>query len=134
LIFFQDEIYFIFLEKVVKTIFCDIDGCLIAQVENYMEHIANKRKFEVLPGTLAKLKEFETKDYRLILTTARKEGSRKITEQMLAELGVFYDQLVMGLGIGPRVVINDLKPGREDIPMAEAINLKRNEGIAKVNI
>jgi hypothetical protein len=99
-----------------------------------MEHIANNRKFEVLTGTLAKLKEWETKGYRLILATARKESSRKLTEQTLTDLGVFYDQLVMGLGIGPRVVINDLKPGKEDTPMAVAINLQRNEGIAKVEI
>jgi hypothetical protein len=40
----------------------------------------------------------------------------------------------MGLGIGPRVIINDLKPGREDIPMAEAINLRRNEGVEEINV
>ena len=117
-----------------KSIFCDVDGVLIEQVENYMEHIANGAKFKTLPGVLEKLKEWEGKNYRLILTTARKEGSRKVTEQQLSELGIFYDQLVMGLGTGPRVVINDLKPGRENVMMAEAVNVRRNEGIAKVDV
>ncbi len=116
-----------------KTIFCDIDGTLIEQFENYMEHIANGSKFKVLPGVLDKLKEWETKNYRLVLTTARKESSRKLTEQTLSDLGIFYDQLIMGLGIGPRVVINDLKPGR-DTPMAEAINLVRNQGLSEIEI
>jgi hypothetical protein len=118
----------------MKTLFCDIDGCLIEQIENYVDHIASGAKWKVLPGVHDKLKEWETKGYRLILTTARKEGSRQITMKMLDELGIFYDQLIMGLGIGPRVVINDLKPHKEDIRMAEAINLKRNTGLESVNI
>ena len=117
-----------------KSLFVDIDGTLIEQVENYMEHIANGTKFKTLPGVLSKLREWETKNYRLILTTARKEGSRKATEQTLSDLGIFYDQLVMGLGVGPCVIINDLKPGKEDVPMAEAINLRRNEGVEGVDV
>jgi len=117
----------------VKTIFCDIDGTLIEQIENYMEHIANGSKFKILPGVTDKLKEWETKGYRLILTTARKESSRRRTEETLDELGIFYDQLVMGLSIGPRVVINDLKPGK-DLIMAEAINIPRNKGLEDVNV
>lgn len=117
-----------------KTIFCDIDGTLIEQVENYMEHVSKGSPFKVLPGVLEKLKEWESKNYRLVLTTARKEGSRKITEQHLAELGIFYDHLIMGLGVGPRVIINDLKPGKEDVMMAEAVNLQRNEGLVNVNV
>ncbi len=117
-----------------KTVFCDIDGVLVDQNENYMEHVANGSKFKVLPGTLEKLREWEKKGYRLILTTGRKEGSRRITERMLDSMGIFYDQLVMGLGIGPRVIINDLKPDNPDLSMAEAINLKRNEGISEVKV
>lgn len=116
-----------------KTIILDIDGTIIEQHENYMEMIASKEKFKVLPGTLEKLMEWERKNYRLILITARKEGSRRVTEDMLAELGVFYDQLVMGVGIGPRVVINDLKPGK-DFDMALGINVKRNQGIAHIDV
>lgn len=118
----------------MKTIFCDIDGCLVEQIENYIEHIALGLKWKILPGVYDKLKEWESKGYRLILTTARKEGSRKVTEKMLDDLGIFYDQLVMGLGLGPRIVINDIKPGREHTVMAEAVNLKRNEGLKSVDV
>jgi hypothetical protein len=52
---------------------------------------------------------------------------RKATEEQLARLGVFYDQLIMGIGGGDRILINDNKPdGRET---AFAINLERNKGI-----
>jgi hypothetical protein len=117
-----------------KTIFIDIDGTLIEQHENYMERIAEGMPFKVLPGTLEKFKEWDTKCYNIILVTARRESSRALTERTLEELGVFYDQLIMGIGVGPRVVINDLKPNHPETPTAVAINLKRNEGIGGVNV
>jgi FMN phosphatase YigB (HAD superfamily) len=117
----------------MKTLIVDIDGTLIEQHENYIEKIAAKEPFKALPGTLEKLREWERKDYRLILITGRKEGSRRVTEKMLDELGIFYDQLIMGVGIGPRILINDLKPGR-DTEMAVGINLKRNHGIGDIDI
>lgn len=117
----------------IKTVLTDLDGVLIEQSENYMEHVAKGGEFKVLPGTLEKFKEWETKGYKVIITTARKESSRRITEELLAKLGIFYDQLVMGCGVGARVVINDLKPNKKE-PMAVAFNLKRNEGISKIHI
>jgi len=51
----------------------------------------------------------------------------------LEELGIVYDQLVMGLGGGPRVLINDLKPKGDD-PTAIAVNLERNKGIKDLEI
>ena len=47
--------------------------------------------------------------------------------------GIFYDQLIMGIGGGIRVVINDLKPD-ENFETALAINLVRNKGVKNVNI
>jgi hypothetical protein len=52
---------------------------------------------------------------------------RAATEKQLAELGIFYDQLIMGMGGGPRIVINDNKPSGQET--AFAINLERNKGI-----
>ena len=46
-------------------------------------------------------------------------------------MGIVYDQLIMGVGGGPRVLINDLKPGK-DFNTATAFNLKRNTGIINV--
>jgi uncharacterized HAD superfamily protein len=106
----------------------DIDGTLVLQTENYLE-----QKDQVIAGTLEKLKEWEKKNYRLILITGRKEGSRRVTMKMLDDLGIHYDQLIMGVGIGPRVLINDVKPEFPDMVMAEAYNLKRNAGITTIN-
>ena len=33
---------------------------------------------------------------------------RITTERHLSELGIFYDQLIMGVGGGQRILINDL--------------------------
>ena len=49
----------------------------------------------------------------IILTTGRKEGMRRITEQQLENAGIVYDRLIMGIGGGIRVLINDLKPHRK---------------------
>ena len=114
-----------------KTIFCDIDGTLI-------EHFPPNQTFfntqsGILPGTLEKLLEWDKKGYNIILTTGRKESMRKWTEEHLAELGIFYDQLIMGIGGGVRVLINYTKPGiTEDT--AVAIVLERDKGISNINI
>ena len=39
--------------------------------------------------------------------TARKESARKITEEGLCSLGIPYDQLIMGVATGHRILIND---------------------------
>ena len=113
------------------TILCDIDGTLI---EHCPPSITSKSTHipKILDGTLDKLLEWEKKGYVIILTTARKECMRSITERQLAELGVFYDQLIMGLGSGRRILINDAKPN--GLETAECINLKRNEGIKNINL
>ena len=43
-------------------------------------------------------------------------------------MGIFYDILIMGVGGGTRVLINDLKPDREDLT-ALAYNIGRNKGL-----
>jgi hypothetical protein len=69
----------------------------------------------------------------IILTTGRKEGMRETTERQLREAGIVYDKLIMGIGGGTRVLINDLKPDREG-DTAIAINLKRDIGVKDVEI
>jgi hypothetical protein len=114
-----------------KTIFCDIDGTLL-------EHFPPGESFydfkpKALLGTVEKLLEWDKKGYNIILTTGRKESMRKITVKQLESAGIFYDQLIMGIGGGVRILINDLKPN-SDQETATAINLKRDEGISKIEI
>jgi len=114
-----------------KTIFCDIDGTLI---EHSVPWECSKPKYEMklLPGTLEKLAEWDRKGYNIILTTGRRESLRNSTEKQLAKLGIFYDYLLMGIGGGERVLINDLKPN--GMVTATAINLHRNLGISNLEI
>ena len=114
-----------------KTIICDIDGTL---VKHGMPSVVAtpKYKMELLPGTLAKLEEWEAKGYRIILLTGRKESMRRVTEKQLRDVGIFYDQLIMGVGGGVRYVVNDTKPNGSQ--SAFAINVERNKGIENINI
>jgi hypothetical protein len=121
-----------YTEKRPKTIFSDIDGTLIEHISPFKSTNPN-HKMKLLPGTLEKLQDWDMKGYYIILTTGRKESMRKSTEIQLAEVGIMYDQLIMGIGGGIRVLINDTKP-YGDFNTAESINLNRNEGIKNIKI
>jgi 3-deoxy-D-manno-octulosonate 8-phosphate phosphatase KdsC-like HAD superfamily phosphatase len=112
-----------------KTIFCDIDGTLVYHygdiVSNYQEPAI------VLPNVLESIKSWEKNNYKIILTTGRKECVRTITEEQLSDLGIVYDCLIMGLPNGDRVLINDRKPNSLR-NTAYAINLDRNIGFENV--
>jgi len=114
-----------------KTIFIDIDGILVEHKGNLSKQILSKIK--LLPGTLEKLNEWEGEGHRIILTTGRKESMRKFTEEQLLKLGIFYDQLIMGLNRGERIVINDSKPNN-DVVTASAIQIERNVGIKNIDL
>ena len=114
-----------------KTLFLDIDGCLIKHNGNLSNQILSKVK--LLSGTVEKLNEWEAAGHRIILTTGRKESMRKFTEEQLLKLGIFYDQLVMSLNRGERIVINDGKP-TNDMITASAIQIERNKGIGDITI
>ena len=113
-----------------KTILMDIDGTIFYHKDN-LYHMVKDVPF-VLDGTIEKLLEWRVIEYYIVLTTARQEGCRSATEEQLKNAGVFYDQLVMGLPAGPRVLINDLKP--DGTITAEGVNLVRNEGIYEVDV
>jgi hypothetical protein len=115
----------------MKTIFCDIDGVLLKQPVDFLR-IAKANMAAELPGSAAKLLEWHTEGHMVILTTGRPEHMRQITEENLQLWGILYDQLIMGLGSGPRVLINDMDPKEPDVGKATAVNLHRNEGIEHV--
>jgi hypothetical protein len=65
--------------------------------------------------------------------TGRRESCRRITEEQLSDNGIIYDYLLMGIGPGERILINDLKKD-SDKPTALAFNLKRDRGIDDIKI
>jgi len=113
------------------TIFCDIDGTLVTH-EPLSISCKENHQMTLLPGTIEKLTDWDRKGYRLILVTGRKECMRKATERQLAQAGIFYDLLIMGIGGGPRYLINDKKPNGENACFC--ISLDRNVGIKDVDI
>lgn len=91
------------------TIFCDIDGTLI-EYEGVLKAVDENHDVKVLPHVIDKFKEWDLRGYNIILTTGRKESLRDATIKQLKRAGIFYDQLIMGIGGGYRVLINDKKP------------------------
>jgi len=115
-----------------KTIFCDIDGTLVEHMKP-SEAAAPHSKMTALKGTVEKLNEWDLKGYNIILVTGRKESMRKQTVKQLSGVGIVYDQLIMGLGGGSRVLINDLK-NNSSSPTAHAVCVARNEGIEEIDV
>lgn len=114
-----------------KTIFCDIDGTLIkhsGNLSNILNNYSNINENVLLPNTLNIINKWDKLGYNIILTTGRKESMRKYTEEQLSKLGIFYDQLIMGIGGGDRIIINDMKPNSNK-NTCYAINVPRNKGI-----
>lgn len=119
------------MDKRPKTIFCDIDGTLTKHI--LPNDAANEEySLQLLDGTIEKFLEWDRLGYNIILTTGRKESLRSSTEKQLKRAGIFYDQLIMGIGGGDRILINDKKPdGRET---AFRYCPDRNGGIKDINI
>jgi mannose-6-phosphate isomerase len=113
-----------------KTVFCDIDGTL---VEHTGDITQNHNSLNPLPNVVESIRAWDRANYRIILTTGRKESSRKATEEQLFALGVRYDDLLMGLPNGDRVVINDRKTNGVR-NTCYAINLVRNDGLEHVDL
>jgi ribonucleotide monophosphatase NagD (HAD superfamily) len=114
-----------------KTIICDIDGVLLRHNNKGLS--GQLKKAYPLPGTLEKLNEWDAKGYNIILITGRRESLRESTEDILRNCAIFYDKLIMGVGGGTRVIINDKKPDSNK-NTAAAINLTRNEGIKNIEL
>jgi hypothetical protein len=114
-----------------KTIFLDIDGTILYHFGDIEKQVTIPSR--VLNGVKEKFVEWDMLGYNIILVTGRRESHREITEKQIKESGLFYDQLIMGIGGGVRVLINDLKPNSEE-PTAIAFNLKRNDGISEISI
>lgn len=115
----------------IKTIFCDIDGCILKHYGDIAAILTNPCK--LLPGVREAFKQWAYKGYTVILTTGRPESLRNLTEQQIQETGLFFHGLIMGLPRGKRVVINDIKTG-QITKTAVCVNLIRNEGMKHVDI
>ena len=117
----------------VKTIILDIDGTLIEHKGTLSEVVnTSSPEDQALDGTVDKMDEWDSKGYNIVLITGRRESSRAFTEKQLADMNIFYDQLIMGVGGGERHLINDRKP--DGTKTSYAHNLVRNKVIKNLKI
>lgn len=115
----------------IKTIFCDIDGCIFKHHGDITAILANQ--FVLLPGVKEVFKSWAHKGYIIVLTTGRPESIRELTDKQIRGAGLYYHHLLMGLPRGQRIVINDMKPNSK-VNTASCVNVKRNEGMKNVDV
>ena len=118
-------------EILPKTLFMDIDGTLVEHKNPHLTSLPS-HKMNVLDSTIERILEWNKKVYTIIFTTGRRESNREVTVKQLQEACIFYDELIMVVGRGQRVVINYIKP--DGMLTSSSINVERNKGIKDVNI
>lgn len=114
-----------------KTIFCDIDGTLVKHAHRF----SDLKDIEpvLLPGVREKFNQWDSQGHKIILCTARKESAREMTESHLRMLGLCWDQLIMGVTSGQRILINDkLNVSHPD--RAIGINVITNGGFNDIEL
>jgi hypothetical protein len=113
-----------------KTLIVDIDGTILRHNGDGLR--GQHGDLPLLSDVQRRWSEWDAKGYGIVVLTGRRESMRAETERQLAECHLAYDQLVMGVGGGPRYLINDKKP--DGTLTAYAINLDRNTGLGEVEI
>lgn len=117
------------MDKRPETIICDIDGTIFPHCGDITrQHLLD---LKLLQGVKEKWLEWDRQGCHIILLTGRRESVRKETEAQLTKAGIFYDALVMNVGGGKRVLINDRKVD-VSVETAVAITVNRNEGLINV--
>ena len=115
------------------TFVIDIDGTL---VQYDPEVYSGRADMRVLPGTLDKLAEWRSRGSVIVLITGRggetSLATREVTEAQLKKAGIPYDHLVMGVGGGRRILVNDNKP--DGTETAIAYSLPRNLGVGNIEV
>ncbi len=115
-----------------KTLFVDIDGLMFKQEGRWPDIASIDPKRDLLPGVREKFLEWDMKGFCIILGTGRADNFRELTERQLTEAGIPYHHLIMAVGMGQRVLINNLKPQEPDVPTAVAVNVPVDEGLKGV--
>jgi hypothetical protein len=113
-----------------KTIFCDIDGTILKHIHKFSDITLDSQP--VLADVIKKFNEWDSQCHRIIICTARKESAREITEKQLKQIGIAWDQLIMGCTNGERILIND-KLSKRAKDRAVGINVVTNEGFTDID-
>jgi len=108
------------------TIFCDLDGTLVKHIPVPSEDGID---IKLLPKSAEKLQEWHDKGYYIILTSSRPYNKIFGILNKLQEKGLFFDQVICDLPVGPRHLINDSK-GIEVRAFAHV--LERDKGVGDI--
>lgn len=111
-----------------KTFIVDVDGAIFRQRGRWPDIDSIDPKKDLLPGVRERFLEWEMKGHRLILMTGRADNYRQITEEQLQKAGIPYHNLIMAVGMGQRILINNLKSEESHIQTAVAVNLETDKG------
>jgi hypothetical protein len=124
------------MEDTGRTFFIDVDGTIVKHLSNgEIDAIVEKLKSgelsadycePLLDGVRDFWKTFAPDD-RIIITTARTESHRALTERIFKKNGLKFHLLVMDLTSGSRYLINDVVSPADT--KAIAINVIRDVGI-----
>ena len=110
------------------SIFVDLDGTLfLHDVSKPLGSGEYGKLMELAPSSIMELNKLYINGHTIVLTTARHESGRESLKSDLRSIGVKYDQLIMGLSGGPRLLVNDTKPSLPGFLTAWSINSARNE-------
>ncbi len=107
-----------------KCLFFDMDACIVKHSSSHFPPYIGESG--PLVKNVARLKELiKTQNIYLCITTSREEKWRKATEKQLRDLGIKFDNLIMGLPHSSRrYIVNDYVSNT--YPTAVAINLLRD--------
>lgn len=121
------------MSNIIKhsTFFVDIDGTLV-KYRNFKD--LSTAKLEPIQEVVDFINKSYNEGSHIVITTARPEEYRLFTKQELNDIGVKYHQIIMGLGRGTRIVINDKDPDKPNIDRAVGLNLTRNEGFKNIDL
>ena len=106
------------LSTLPKTWIFDLDGTLLKH---------NGYKLDGKDTVLSGAKEFLDglpKEDRVVILTSRTEEYREETMRFLEEKGIRCDNILFGMPMGERILVNDRKPSGLD--MAVAVNFDRD--------
>jgi len=119
-----------FAEESKGTIFCDLDGTVIVHEDSPED----SHGIKVLDGAVKKIRDWKDEGYYIVLSTARNGLNREYLVNELIRNNIVYDELIMDLSSGPRIVVNDRKPSEFLRPSASAFEVKRNQGIMDLDV
>lgn len=106
------------LSTLPKTWIFDLDGTIVKH-NGYKLDGADT----LLEGAKAYLDGIPDQD-KIVILTSRTEEYRRQTLAFLREQGIRYDEILFGMPMGERIVVNDKKPS--GLEMAVALNVERN--------